>query len=146
MLSPGWSPPLFFSCTAGGRRSKWLTKAAGAPAALAGEVEEGNQALPVGGKRLHRLGVLGLILRLEASPGGLAVGAALGVHHLVQRAFGAPLKALGQLVEHVGKLVAPAALRAGLGPHFARRGPEPQRAVAHRYYRRDHPAPFEIAQ
>jgi len=58
---------------------------------LGGKIEEGNQALRVGGKRLDRLGVLGLILGLEAKPCGLAVGAALGVHHLVPRALGAGL-------------------------------------------------------
>src|SRR6266849_6929768 len=48
-----------------------------------GEVEESNQTIPVGSKRLDRLAVLGLILGLETRPCGLAVGAALGVHHLV---------------------------------------------------------------
>jgi hypothetical protein len=52
---------------------------------------------------------------------GLAVGAALGVHHLVQRALGARLKPLGQLVEHIAELVTPAGLLAGLGPDLARR-------------------------
>jgi hypothetical protein len=56
---------------------------------LGGEVEESNRALPVGDQRLDRLGVLGLILRLKTC--GLAVGAGLGVHHLVQRALGARL-------------------------------------------------------
>ena len=32
---------------------------------LGGKVEESNQPLPVGRQRLDRLGVLGLILRLE---------------------------------------------------------------------------------
>jgi hypothetical protein len=64
---------------------------------------------------LDRLGVLGLILRLETRPCGLAVSAGLGVHHLVQRALGARLKPLGQLVEHVDQLVAPAGLLARSG-------------------------------
>jgi len=58
---------------------------------LGGKVEESNQPLPVGRQRLDRLGVLGLILRLETRAGGLAIGAALGVHHLVERALGARL-------------------------------------------------------
>src|ERR1700719_310772 len=80
---------------------------------LGGEIEESNQTFPLGSKRLDRLCVLGLILRLETHACGLAVGAALGVHHLVQRAPGARLQPLGQLVEHVAELVTPAALLAG---------------------------------
>src|ERR1700674_5329410 len=40
----------------------------------------------------------------------------------------------------------PAGLLARRGPDLARRGPEAQRAVAHRYHRRGHPAPLEVAQ
>src|SRR6267378_6025456 len=95
---------------------------------LGGKVEESNQTLPIGSERLDRLGVLGLILRLETRACGFAIGAALGVHHLVQRALGARLQPLGQLVEHVAELVTPAALLAGFGPDLARRRPESQRA------------------
>src|SRR5258708_7489304 len=83
---------------------------------LGGEIEESNQTFPLSSKRLDRLWVLGLILRLETRACGLAVGATLGVHHLVQRALGARLQPLGQLVEHVAELVTPAALLAGFGP------------------------------
>src|SRR5216684_6017306 len=113
---------------------------------LGGEVEESNQALPVGSKRLDRPGVLGLVLRFETRSCSLAVGAARGVHHLLERALGAGLKPSGQLVEYVGELVTPAGLLAGLGPDLARRSPEPQRAVAHRHHRRGQPAPLELAQ
>ena len=92
---------------------------------LGGKIEERDQAFPVGGKRLDRLGVLGLILRLETRSCGLAIGAPLGVHHFVQRALGAGLKPLGQLVEHVCELVTPAGLLAGLRPHLAHCGPNP---------------------
>src|SRR6202140_640811 len=40
----------------------------------------------------------------------------------------------------------PAGLLARRGPDLARRGPEAQRAGAHRYHRRGHPAPLEVAQ
>src|SRR5260370_28204901 len=100
---------------------------------LGGEIEESNQTFPLSSKRLDRLWVLGLILRLETRACGLAVGATLGVHHLVQRALGARLQPLGQLVEHVAELVTPAALLAGFGPDLTRRRPESQRAVAHRH-------------
>src|SRR5271155_2761925 len=87
---------------------------------LGGEVEESNQAFPIGSERLDRLGVLGLILRLDTRACGLAVGAALGVHHFVQRPLGARLQPLGQLVEHIAQLVTPAGLLPGLGPHTSR--------------------------
>src|SRR6266851_1678494 len=37
------------------------------------EVEEADEALPVGTERIHRLGIFGLIFRFEAHSGGLAV-------------------------------------------------------------------------
>src|ERR1700676_4855100 len=83
---------------------------------------------------------------LELLTCGFAIGAALSVHHLVQRAFGAWLQPWGQLVEHVDELMDPASLLARRGPDLARRGPEAQRAVTHRYHRRGHPAPLEVAQ
>ena len=58
---------------------------------LGGKVEESNQTLPIGSKRLDCLGVLGLKLRRETRTCGFAIGAALGLHHLVQRALGARL-------------------------------------------------------
>ena len=51
------------------------------------------------------------------------------MHHLVQRALGARMQALGQLVEDVGKLVTPAALLADLRPDLAGCGPEAQRTI-----------------
>src|SRR6202162_2082890 len=113
---------------------------------LGGKAEESKQTLPIGSKRRDRLGVLGLILRRETRTCGFAIGAALGVHHLVQRALGAWLQPWGQLVEHVDELMDPAGLLACRGPDLARRGPEAQRAVAHRHHRRGHPAPLEVAQ
>src|SRR5258708_35168891 len=80
---------------------------------LGGEIEESNQTFPLSSKRLDRLWGLGLILRLETRACGLAVGATLGVHHLVQRALGARVQPLGQLVEDVAEPVTPAALLAG---------------------------------
>ena len=40
----------------------------------------------------------------------------------------------------------PAPLLAGLGKHVPQRGPEPQRAVAHRQYRGRHPAAPAVSQ
>jgi len=112
----------------------------------AGKSKKPTRRSQVGGERLHRLAIYGLTFRFEAHSGLLAIRPPLGVHHLVQRAFGAGLQALGQLVEHVGKLVTPAALLASLGPDLTGRGPEPQRTVADRENRCDHSAPLEIAQ
>ena len=53
---------------------------------------------------------------------------------------------VGQRVEHVGGLVEPVALVAGLGPHVAHRGPEPERPVTDREDRRAHAASFQVAQ
>jgi len=58
---------------------------------LCGKIEEGNQPRRVGDQRFDRLGILGLILRGATGLGGLAVRPPLGVHHLVQGAFGARL-------------------------------------------------------
>jgi hypothetical protein len=65
----------------------------------------------VGDQRLDRQGTWP-DTPLETRPCSLAVGAGLSVHHLVQRALGAGMQALGQLVEHVAQLVTPAGLLA----------------------------------
>src|ERR1700757_2512485 len=64
----------------------------------------------------------------------------------MQRALGAGVQALRQLVERVGNLVTPAALLTGLGPDLAGGGPEAERTVTDREYRGDHTASFELAQ
>jgi len=51
---------------------------------LGGKVEESNQMLPIGRKRLDRLGVLGLILRRETRTCGFAIGAGLIAQPLVR--------------------------------------------------------------
>src|SRR6266571_2254350 len=58
----------------------------------------------------------------------------LGLGHpdLLQRTLGFRLLALRQLVQHVGALVHPAALAAGLGPYFLDRLPEAEPAIGDR--------------
>ena len=57
-----------------------------------------------------------------------------------------PLKALGELVEHVGHLVAPVALRGRLRPDIAHRGPEAECAVANCHHRRAQTTAAQIPQ
>src|ERR1700740_3480908 len=73
----------------------------------------------------------------------------LGFRHpdLLQRSLGFRLLALRQLVQHVGGLVHPAALSAGLRPHFLDRLPEAQRAVGDRELGRHRKsAPLQVEQ
>jgi hypothetical protein len=63
----------------------------------------------------------------------------LGLGHpdVLQRSLGFRLLTLQLFVEHVGGLVHPAALAAGLGPYFLDRLPKPERAVGDRELRPD---------
>jgi hypothetical protein len=73
----------------------------------------------------------------------------LGFRHpdLLQRALGFRLLALRQLVQHVGGLVHPAALAAGLRPYFLDRLPEAERAVGDREIGRHRKsAPLQVEQ
>ena len=84
------------------------------------------------------------VLRLTPSC-GLGLNPGLGHPDIVQPALGPGLQALGHLVQHVGGLVDPAALRAGLAIDLAERLPETQCAVADRQFGAGPQAPvFEV--
>jgi hypothetical protein len=66
---------------------------------------------------------------------------------LLQGALGFRLLALRQLVQHVGGLVYPESLAAGLGPHFLDRLPQAERAVGDRELGRHRKsAPLQVEQ
>ena len=65
---------------------------------------------------------------MNRSNARLASGLGLGHPDIVQHALGLALLALGQVVEHVGGLVHPAALFAGFGKHLAATPPRNPRA------------------
>ena len=66
---------------------------------------------------------------------------------VLEMGFRFALKALGQLVEHVGGLVNPTALLAGLAVDLAERRPEAECAVAHGEFRWNlQPPTFEIQE
>jgi glutathione synthase/RimK-type ligase-like ATP-grasp enzyme len=56
------------------------------------------------------------------------------------------VQALRQFVEHVGKLVTPAALLAGLRPDLAGCSPEAKRTITDGEHRGDHAPPLELTQ
>jgi len=66
-----------------------------------------------GRSAIQPLKISGLVFGLEASSGGHAVGAPLGVHDLMESALGAGLEAPGRFIEHVDRLVTPTGLFAG---------------------------------
>src|SRR6516164_2939833 len=73
----------------------------------------------------------------------------LGLRHpdLLQCPLGFRLLALRQLVQHIGGLVHPATLAAGLGPHFLNRLPEAECAVGNCELGADgKPTPFEVEE
>jgi len=114
---------------------------------LCGEVVEGQQRIAIFDKTLDRLVVFdapGLDEGIERRK-----RIRLGLSHpdLLQRALGFRLLALRQLVQHIGGLVHPAALAAGLRPHFLDRLPEAERAIGDRQLRRHRKsAPLQIEQ
>ena len=65
----------------------------------------------------------------------------------MERLLGLALHALGQLVEHIRRLVDPAALLASGWKDLPQSRPEAQRAVAHRQLRRQiEPLPFQVLE
>src|SRR5690606_30391433 len=59
-------------------------------------------------------------------------GSGLSLPDLMQAGFGFRLQASGHLVEHIARLVDPAALLACLCEDLAQSGPEAERSVTHR--------------
>ncbi len=97
---------------------------------LGGEVVEGEQLLAILDQAGHGLVVLGRVGIDEGVEGRLRRLAGLGHPDRVQLLLGLGLQALGQLVQHVGRLVNPAALRARGTVNLAQRLLEPEIAVA----------------
>src|SRR6476660_158767 len=97
---------------------------------LGREVVEGQQRIAIFDQALDRLVVFdapGLDEDIERRERILF---SLGHPDLLQRPLGFRMLALRQLVEHIGGLVHPATLAAGLRPHFLDRLPEAERASA----------------
>src|SRR5215831_10222241 len=91
----------------------------------------------------HRLVVLDGVGLDKGVESGVGVVLRLGHPDVLESALGLRLLALRQHIEHVGRLVHPAALTAGLGPHLLDGLPEAERAVGNRELRPDHqPAPL----
>ena len=113
---------------------------------LGGEVEERQQRVGIMLQRRGGLRVLGPVLDGEPGDRLARLLAGLRVHHLVQHGLRARLETPGQLVEDVAELVDPIPLRAGLRPHVADSGPEPERTVAHGDDRGVHAPTLQVAQ
>lgn len=112
-----------------------------------GEVVERQQRLTVLGQALGGLVVFEAVGLDKGVEGGLGLGPGLGHPDVVQRALGLGLRALGQFVEEVRGFMDPAALAAGLGPHFLDRLAEAERAVGDGAFGSDlEPAALEIEQ
>ena len=85
--------------------------------------------------------------RTKGAERGLGIGFGLGHPDLVQCPLGLGLQALRQLVQDVRRLVHPAALATGCGPHLLDRLPEAERTVGDRQLRsHGEPAPPEVEQ
>ena len=108
---------------------------------LGRDVVEGQLSIPVFGQTFDRLVILGSVGLDEEVEGVLGIGPGLGDPDVLEMGFRLALKALGQLVEHVGGLVDPAALLAGLAVDLAERRPETECAVAHGQFRRNRQPP-----
>lgn len=104
---------------------------------LGGEVVEGQEHLPILRQALDCLGVFRLVGLHEQVE--RLVGVLLRVGHPdgVQLRLGFRLKPLGQLVQHVGRLMDAAALLPRVGPHLPHRLPEAQGPVADHQLRID---------
>ena len=82
----------------------------------------GEESRHVGAQRLGGLGYVAWESWAKRH-GGLARGPTLRIHHLVQGPFDLGLAPRGELVQHGGNPVHPAARLPGLGPDLADRGP-----------------------
>ncbi len=114
---------------------------------LGREVVEGQQRIAILDQALDSLVVLDAPGFDEGVKGEERILPGLGHPDLLQCPFGFRLLALRQLVQDVGGLVDPAALAAGLRPHFLDRPPEAERAVGDREFGPDRePAPLQVEE
>ena len=112
---------------------------------LGREVVESLQSIAVLDQAFDRLGVLGAVGLEEEVKGVLGIHSGLGHPDVLEVALGFALYALGQLVEHVGGLVDPAALLAGVAVDLVQGFPEAERDVAGgKLGRRRQAAAFEV--
>ena len=97
---------------------------------LGGEVVEREQGVAILGQAARGLVVLGLVLGEETIERRRGVGSARGLVDRVEIGLGLGLHGFRQVVEHVRRLMDPAALRAHGRPDLPRGLPEAQRTVA----------------
>src|SRR5438128_11205220 len=96
---------------------------------LSREVIERQQRLPVLRQAIYRLVVLDGVSLDKGVESGVGVLLRLGHPDVLQSALSLRLLALWQPIEHVRRLVHPAALTASLGPHLLDGLPEAESAV-----------------
>jgi hypothetical protein len=113
---------------------------------LCREVEEREQLLLVAGDLGNGLVALGTVGGSGLLDRLLGVPPVLGVADLRGFLGGGGLGRFLQAVQHVDRLVHPAAAVPGVGEYFGQRCPEPQCAVADRQHRGAHAAAAGIAQ
>ena len=114
---------------------------------LGGEVVEGEQRLLVLGQAANGFPVFRLVFGGEGVERLLRLLAALRHPDLVEVLLRVASPGLGQLVQHVRRLVDPAALPAGLGEDLVQRLPEAQRTIPDRQLRGDfEAAPTQVHQ
>src|SRR5271169_6804988 len=104
---------------------------------LSGEVEEGEQSVPILGQAGDRLVVLGAVFVGEHVDGGLSGRAGRRAVNLPKVCLHVDLDRESDLVEHVGGLVNPTALMPGAGKDLLDGLPEAEPTVADREVGRD---------
>jgi hypothetical protein len=97
---------------------------------LSGEIEEGEQDIPVFGQTLGGLRILGLVGLDEPVEGLMGLGFGVGSINLPEGLFRLRLLPFGEFVEHVRGLMHPAALGLRGGKHLGQGFPEAQRPIA----------------
>lgn len=101
-----------------------------------GEVIKAQQLRVIFLQARRRFGILVGVGFAEVGEGLLGRGAGRCQVDLLKEVLGVWLQFLGQLVEHVGRLMHPATLRATGGPLFFQGWPETERAIADGQFRR----------
>jgi hypothetical protein len=102
---------------------------------LGWKVVKSRQCLPVFHQRLYRFRILRFVVDDEAVKRTMRVFPASRHPDVLKCGFGLGLLTLGQLVQHVGRLVNPAALPSGMAKYLRQRFPETQGAIADRQLR-----------
>lgn len=103
---------------------------------LGRKVVKGQQGRPVLDQLVHRLGILGAEVAHKAVERLSGLGFGFGHPDLMEARLGLALNGFWQFIEHMGRLVHPAALAAGVWPDLVQGRPETQGAVTDRQLRR----------